>query len=463
MTFALRPYQQDLISQARGLMQKGCRSLIITSPTGSGKTVLTAHMLATAASKGLTSWFVVHRKELIDQSVATFRAVGVPHGITAAGYPDGRRHQIQIASVQTLANRMSKLTPPGLIIYDESHHTAAKTWSAIHASFPRAFHVGLTGTPERLDGKGLRPFFSEMIHGPSVRWLIENKFLSPYRLYAPSSADISGVHTRAGDYAKDELATAMGKSSVTGDAIDHYKRLGNGKRALAFLYSIEASQAFVLKAKAAGISAAHVDGETPRWERDLRMKQFRDGSLTLLANVDLFGEGVDVPALEVMIELRPTASLVIWLQHCGRALRMSPGKEHAIILDHAGNSQRHGLPDAIRSWSLDGKAARLKQDGDIPKAKRCPGCYGMIESFHAKCPFCGHEFTGSGGREVEERDGELVEVRQEVDTDKLKARQEQGAARTEAELIALGEARGYKRPRLWARHILMSRRRRVMA
>src|SRR5688572_4994734 len=207
----IRPYQQTIIDSARVLMTQGEKSLLIQAPTGSGKTVLATRMLEAAFSKGLVAWFMCHRKEIIEQTSETFREVGLPHAIAAAGYPEVRQPRIQLASIQTMGRRHTRYRAPNLIIFDEAHHCAAGTWTKIYEMFPDAFKVGLTATPQRLDGRGLRTYFSQMILGPKVAWLIEQGYLSNYRLFAPSQIDTSGILTRAGDFAIEQLAAAADK------------------------------------------------------------------------------------------------------------------------------------------------------------------------------------------------------------------------------------------------------------
>jgi DNA repair protein RadD len=452
----LRPYQEEIVLKARSLMQQGVKSMLIQSPTGSGKTLLTAHMLGTAARKQMASWFIVHRRELVKQSIKAFGEVGVNHGVISANFFEDLRHPIQIASIQTLARRYHKLTPPKLVIWDECHHIAAGTWAKIRASLPNAFHIGLTATPQRLDGAGLRDFFSEIIHGPSVEWLIENGYLAPYRIFAPGGVSMAGVHTRMGDFVRSEMQTAIDKPTITGDAIKHYRKLSEGKRAVVFCVSIEHSKHVVQQFLAEGINAAHVDGETDPIERDNTLRRFERGEIKILSNVELFGEGFDLPSLETLICLRPTQSLSLWLQMCGRVLRPSPGKTEAIILDHAGNCERHGFPDQEREWSLDGRGERSKGAGDGISVRVCPRCFAAQFSGIPVCKHCGFRFELKP-RQVDEVDGELIEV--DPALIKAQRRREQGTAQTEDDLVKIGIERGYKRPRLWARHVWMGRKR----
>ena len=452
MSFNLRPYQQYIILQARHLIRQGARSILIQSPTGSGKTALTAHMLGTSSSKGIQSFFICHRVELIRQSMQTFDAVGIPFGVEAAGFPPDRRQLVQICSIQSLARRLDKVKTPKLIVWDECTHIASKSWAAVHKHYSDAIHIGLTATPQRLDGKGLGDWFTHMVQGPSVSELIKQGYLSPYKAYAPSTVDTSGLHIRMGDYAKDELAKVMDKPTITGDAVSHYKKLAMGKRAIVFCASIDHSHHVVSQFRAAGIPSEHVDGETDRHVRAEAMKRFQQGQTWVISNVDLFSEGVDVPAMEAVIMLRPTASLSLCLQQMGRGLRPSEGKT-AIILDHVGNLHRHGLPDDDREWTLEGRG-KSKQGQSATPVRTCPKCFAVVKAAVTKCQYCGYVFEVEG-REVEEREGELVEV----DPEQLRRERlrEQGQVKGFDELVALGKKRGYRHAYAWAKNVMQAR------
>lgn len=456
----LRPYQTEAIDKMRSLMKEGCRSILYQGATGSGKTLLTAHMLHTAAKKGMRSWFVVHRKELIDQSVRAFKLEGLQYGIIAAGYGRDRSKLVQIASIGTLVRRLAEYRAPSLIVWDECHHIAAKSWRDTYSAFPRAYHVGLTATPQRLDGQGLGQYFQTLISGPSVSWLIENGFLSKYRLYAPATVDLSQVHRRMGDYAKDELNKAMDKPKITGSAVEHYKKYAAGKRAIVFAVSIEHSKHIVEEFRKAGYNAEHVDGETPAEERSRIVERFREGNIQILSNVELFGEGFDIPAVEVAILLRPTESLGLYLQQCGRSLRPFDGKQTAILLDHVGNVGRFGLPDQDREWSLEGRD-KSKGDGEAP-VRICPVCFGAQRPV-PRCIFCGAPFPLKP-REIQTVSGDLKEIdsAQQLAL-KLRWKREQGQSKGFHELVELGKSRGYKRPHAWAAMVMKGRREKVLS
>jgi DNA repair protein RadD len=470
----LRPYQTDIIESTRKLMLAGRKSMVLCSPTGSGKTALTAHMLGTSSSRGIRSLFLVHRRELIRQSMRTFDTVGVRYGVIARGFAEDPRSLVQIASVQTLSRRLHLQKPPGLIVYDEAHHTAAGTWNKIYKAFPDAYHIGLTATPERTDGKGLRDWFSEIVHGPSVEWLIEEGFLVGYKLFAPGTVDLSHVKKYMGDFKQSEVVREVDKPTITGSAIREYLKTSSGKRAVVFCASIGHSKHVVEQFRSAGISAAHVDGETDPAQRDSLLKSFAENRIKVLSNVELFGEGFDLPELDCVIMLRPTHSLGLYLQQVGRVLRpnyksgydlsttqgrlnaiKNSLKPYAVILDHVGNVERHGLPDELRKWSLDGRDARKsKSTASEMRIRICEQCFAALPPALSQCPHCLFVFERTG-RTIEETEGELVEI--DPASLKRKKMAEQAKAQTLQDLYEIGKARGYKRPWGWAKHIINSR------
>lgn len=454
MSLALRPYQAEIYNRAKTLLREGRRTLLIQSPTGSGKTVLVAHMLKNAKDKGYNAWFVVHRRELVKQSILTLgESAGLPVGIVAAGFPGNRHEQLQVCSVQTLAKRRHLLAAPNLIVWDECHHVAATSWGAIHHNYPNAVHIGLTATPERLDGTGLNAWFEDLVTGPSVASLIADGWLSPYRLFAPGGPDLSDVHNVAGDYNKKELAVAMAKSSVTGDALTHYQKYAMGRRAIVFMWSIESSIDMAKKFNEAGIPAEHIDGTTDDVARDAAIQGFRDGKIKILCNVEIISEGFDLPAIEAAFLLRPTKSLALYLQQVGRALRPSPGKDQALIFDHAGNCRMHGLPDDEREWTLEGRVKKRKKEDGCP-VKQCAKCFAVLPAAASACKWCGFKFE-SQARGMEQVDGELAEV--DLEAQRVVRKQEQAKAHSFEDLIRLGQIRGYKNAEKWAQHVWNAR------
>lgn len=454
MTILLRPYQTALIDDTRAALRSS-RSVLIQLPTGGGKTCIIASMLHTVRAKGKRAIFTVHRQELLDQTIQTFREFSLPHGIIAAGYTPYLAQQIQIASIDTLRARLAagwRIPATDLFAIDEAHHAVSKSWSAVKSYFSQAKVIGASATPERLDGRGLNAEFDALVSGPSVAELMEMGFLAPYRAFAPSTPDMQGVHTRMGDYVKSEVADRIDRPTITGDAVAHYLRLARDRRALVFCISIEHSRHVVEKFRSSGVVAWHLDGETDKGERRQAIAAFRRGEIKVLSNVELFGEGFDVPDAEVCIMLRPTKSLAMYLQQVGRVLRPALGKT-AMILDHAGNIARHGLPDDDRAWSLEGREARNRDSDSAPPVRQCPKCYACHRPAPV-CPSCGWNYEIKA-REVEHVDGSLEEI--DVEMQRIAHVREQAAAHTVEALIELGRKRGYKQPEKWAAHLWTAR------
>ncbi|WP_127075980.1 DEAD/DEAH box helicase [Rhodomicrobium lacus] len=464
MAFALRPYQAQLITDTRDALRE-VKSVLVQLPTGGGKTAIAAYMAGSAAKRRKRVVFGCHRRELIKQTMKTFQKVGIPFGVIAADFTPDPRQPIQIASIPTLAKRLDRYPAPDLYVPDEAHHAGAATWAEVIDSFARrgTKTVGLSATPERLDGTGLGRWFDTMVHGPSTAWLIENGFLSPYRLFAPGTIDVTGIKRMAGDFNKAALEERASTSAITGNAVEHYARFARGRRAMVFCVSIKHSMSVVERFQAAGFRAAHIDGKSEN--RDELIAAFETGQIQILCSVDLVSEGFDLPALECAILLRPTQSLALYLQQVGRALRTHPGKTEAIILDHAGNSlpreqggRGHGLPDEDRIWSLEGRAAKKRaseaDDEESVPTRQCPMCF-RVHAPAPVCPNCGHSYPTTG-RTIEELEGELQEI--DRSSARVERAREQFKAKSLDELIALGKARGMKSPRGWAKHVFRARK-----
>lgn len=434
----LRPYQQDLIDKSRAAMAKGNRRTLVVAPCGAGKTVLASFMAGNHAAQGGNVLFLAHRRELIDQTVRTFESASVP------------MRGVSVMSVQTAARRLLKIQQPTMVILDECHHAMAKTWRRVLDAFPDAWVVGLTATPCRMDGKGLGDIFQAMVQGVTTADLIQQNWLAPYRYIAPPSGiDLTGVRTVRGDFDSRAIAEIVDRPKIVGSAVEQYQRYAPGSQAIAYCASIDHSQHTAEAFAAAGIRAAHIDGNTLAHQRDWIIEQFRKRKIMVLSNVDLLGEGFDVPACDACIMLRPTKSTALYIQQSMRCMRPGEGKT-AIILDHVGNYERHGFPDDDRDWSLDGKKKQ-------PRAKApvvCRHCYGVYDAPPHECPYCGvapERAEIDERREVEQVDGQLREITAEQRREIAKARRvEEAQCRSYDDFMRLAMARGY-RPG-WAYH-----------
>jgi len=363
----------------------------------------------------------------------------------------------------------------GILVHN-CHHAIAGSWRRVVERFASARVLGVTATPERLDGKGLRDVFSDLVRGPEVRDLVRDGHLSAPLYYAPPQhIDMASVQLRRGDYDQKGLESVMDAPKITGDAVDHYRRICAGKPAVVFCVSIAHAEHVAEEFRRAGFRAATIDGTLSPEDRRDRVRSLGNGRLQVLTSCEIINEGFDLPIVSVGILLRPTQSLGLHLQQIGRVLRPAPGKDRAVILDHAGNLARHGLAEDIRDWSLDGAEKRKKKAKaeDTIKTRQCPECF-ACHPWAASCQECGYEYV-TDGRQIEVVGGDLVAIDtrfqqcggcQHVHSrwdascpkcgmvhDAVRARKkEQSRAQTLDELVALGKRRGYANPYGWARH-----------
>lgn len=450
----LRPYQEAFVSDIRASLARH-RHTVAILPTGGGKTGVAAYMAAGARAKKKRIMFTCHRDFLLDQTAEAFEEAGVPFGFVASGRMYNQHALTMIASIDTLKRRLDTVPAPDLLIVDEAVHSAAAGWSRVIEYYQAqgCFTLGLTACSERLAGQPLTPWFRDMVVGPSTAELIDLGYLSKYKAYAPTKVDLSGVHSQAGDYKQKEISNKMDRPSITGDAVKEYRKIAEGRQGLMFCCSIQHSQHVVEAFRDAGFEAVHIGADTDTNTRREMMKDYRAGKIKILSSVDIFNEGFNVPAAAYAGLLRPTKSLSIYLQQCGRVLRKEACKDFAFISDHANNIAFHGLPDEERMWSIQGRE-KGKSGGEktIP-VRSCTECFYSHRPAPC-CPQCGYQYPVQY-REVEEIDGELAEI---VEAERRKdLNREVGMAKSLDALVDIGRARGYKNPGFWAKKILQAR------
>ena len=457
----LRPEQQKALNDVKNAYASGFRAPILCAPTGAGKTFMASKIISSAIKKGKRVWFLVHLNEILEDTATRLSQSGIDFGFIAAGRKMNMLKQVQLVSVQTAARRTFEIYPD-LVIVDECHLAVASTYKKVLQSVGNPFLLGLTGTPRRLDGRGLNEMFDVIIKTQSTRDLIQSGRLAPIKYYAPYVPELKKIKITRGDYALDELKSAMDKTSVTGDTVKHYKEKCDGRRAVAFCVNIEHAQHAAEMFRASGYSAVAISGDSTKEERRSAMDGLRSGKIQVVCNCQLWVAGVDVPNIECVILLRPSKSLTFYLQAIGRGLRLANGKNCLTVLDHAGLIFEHGPPDMEREWSLEAK----KKGSSAPPVRQCPKCFAA----HAPapvCPECGYVYEQKKRFSSDQPvDGELdeIDMRQAAALERLAKRKEmiakkaeQGRAKTLEQLIELGRSRGYKHPVGWARKIMASR------
>ena len=382
--FELRPYQEkfindiheqfcELSTEKKKLGRRG--RVCGVMPCGAGKTLATAYMTKKAAEeKGRRVVFMVHRKELIEQTSKTFTDLEIEHGIIASGVKPNYDLPVQIASVQTLARRLDKIPPPQFLIVDECHHIEAETYKQIVNKWDCVV-LGLTATPVRMGGRTLHDSFDVLVPGSTVNELIQIHCLAEFKYFAPPST-INFQKLRLnefGDFRDDDMSRALDRQDIIGDVVKYYREHADGLQAIVYCVNVHHSKHTSKIFNEAGISAQHIDAKTPSSERRDIIEKFRAGEITVLCNVNLFGEGFDVPNMDCVILTRPTKSFTLYYQQAMRALRPNrndPSKK-AIIIDHVENNTRFPMLDEDIPWSLNPN--KLKGKGIMP-IKTCPEC-----------------------------------------------------------------------------------------
>ncbi len=441
---SLRPYQKQFINDVRAEFRKNHKRIVGVAPCGAGKTIMTGWMIRESARRGKRSIFFVHRHELISQTSETFDRLGVEHGIIAAGTPMQLDLPVQIASVQTLARRLDKIPAPDFLICDECHHILANTYKKIINKWKDAFLVGVTATPQRMGGINLGDVFTSMVEGPSVDELIKLGNLTDFNYFAPETdIDLSHVHTKFGEYVNSELAQVMSSRCIIGDIVAHYKKLAKNKSAICYCVNVNHSKMVSESFLRANIPTAHVDGETPKKEREYLVEDFRQGKIKVLCNAELFSEGFDVPRCQAVILARPTRSLTLYIQQAMRPLR--PDKDDpdkvAVIIDHVQNYLRFGLPNTVHEWSLDPNPPKRHHPAPV---KTCPDCELVVPFATKTCPECGYKFVTEEDEEerLREHEGILSYIQREI----YAARQQRitHAPRSPEDFMEIAKAKNYQ-------------------
>ncbi len=433
MTLSLRPYQLTAVDKARALTAQGIRRVCIVAPTGAGKSVIAAHIAALAAAKGSRVLFLAHRLELIEQLSDKLDLAGLDHGVIQGEHPRRNDLPVQVASVATLIRRA--LSPAELVIVDECHRAPSSSFRKILSSYSGTT-LGFTATPYRLDGRGLAEFFDGCVNVAHIDELIDAGWLVPPVIVAPEEPDVSMVRKVGGDFGQTQLAAVMNRPVLIGNAVETWLRRANGRSSVYFATSLEHSRNVVAAFVAAGVPAEHVDGETPLPERAAILARAASGETLVLCNVGILGEGWDLPRVSCVGQLRPTQSRALYRQMVGRGLRTWGAKSDCLVLDHAGNVFRHGLPTERDEPGLSGTKRRTASVA--MSVRQCPLCYACAPGTAWVCPACAEPFPVRHRPLIATKAGELGEV----------TWKERATPDRRAELLAkwdrIAEERGYK-------------------
>lgn len=441
----LRPYQEKLVAETYSQWDKGVQFVAMVSATGSGKSMTLTAIVAKERDRGQYVLVLAHRQELITQLSDTMGRMEIRHQVIAANkvvrfaakqsmenhgvnYVDPNA-RVMVASVQSMREAkiadLAKLGNKLTVVQDEFHHATkkSKTWGGVLTPLLNAGARGLgpTATPCRADGQGLSRetdgYADVIVEGPSMRWLIDNGYLSQYKIYCPpTDLRLDNVETSktTGDYKEKELKAEIGRSHIVGDIVSHYLKICPGKRGITFTVGVDTAEEVAEEYRKRGVPAIALSGRNADEERVQAIRDLKSGKILQIVNDSLIGEGVDIPAVEVVSFARPTQSYALYAQMFGRALRPFEGKSHAIIIDAVSNVMRHGLPDAPREWSLDRRERRTGKS-EPSTVRVCTACAAVYERFRDACPDCGEPVPKPAQRSGPEFvDGDLYELDPDV-------------------------------------------------
>lgn len=457
----LRNYQSDIYARSLQAWEDGFDNVMTVCATGSGKTKIVAHAAVNHDGPGVG---IAHRGVLVGQISMALAAEGLMHDIIAPravvktivnahmdeygrNYYNPASHW-KIASVDTMPGRAAELSrwirSVTFGFTDEAHHVlSSNKWGRECQRFDNARWMLPTATPERADGKGLGRDYDgiadKIVEGPPMRWLINNGYLTDYIIRAPLPADLdlSDVEVSAsGEYNQKQLRRAVHRSTkIIGNVVDTYRERTPGMLGIVFAVDIEHARALVSEFNTKGVKAELITADHSEEQRREILKRYAARETLVLANVDLFGEGFDLPAIEVVMMARPTASYSLYAQQFGRGLRLMLDKVYHVhwegytpeqrlqiiarsrkpvahIHDHVGNVLHFfGPPDKPREWSLEPRNSRRSGPSDAIPLRVCsnPMCLQPYERFFPRCPYCGMEPPVPAGTTLPEQvDGDIT-------------------------------------------------------
>lgn len=380
---------------------------MLQAPTGSGKTVLAAAIIERAQAKGKRVIFTVPAISLVDQTVQAFAAEGVHDvGVIQASRKQKLHRPVQVASIQTLMRR-PEIPPADLVIVDEAHRVFDFYGEWMNRpEWKRVPFIGLSATPW---SRGLGKLYDDLIIVATTQQLIDEGYLTPFRVYAPSHPDLSQVKIVAGDYHEGQLAEVMSETKLVADVVESWLKHGEGRPTLCFGVDRDHAKLLETEFAAAGVSTAYIDAFTPIAERDEILDRLDAGEIQVVCNVGCLTTGVDRD-VRCIILARPTKSEMLFTQIIGRGLRTKAGKSDCVIIDHTDTHLKLGFVTDIHHEKLDDGKRKAKAEErpreSLPRA--CTQCGFVRQPKIRSCPQCGH--VPETKSKVECDDGELVEL-----------------------------------------------------
>ena len=459
MKLTLRNYQQTIVNNCRDSFKNGYKKLCCVLPCGAGKTAIFCYLayLNTLKKPSNRVLILLHRKELLKQTEDAFKAFQIS------------TDRINIAMIQSFKNTLKTgVEPYSLIIIDECHHATSNSFKAVLSAYSGVPLIGFTATPARLDGKPLGEIFDRLIIGVNYAYLIEHNYLVDYDYFSPDlNFDFSQWKLKSGDFDSVDNALHLDKKAIYGDIL---KYIDLSKKTIIYSPTVDYSKKLESQINehfSARVSA-EFNGKTPQLERDKIIDDFKNDRIKILINVDLIGEGFNVPSCDCVFLLRATQSLTLYIQQAGRALRSDPNNpnKRASIFDFVGNIYRFGFPDAPRAWSLSSTLKNTHKHETVQNSLLIRTCSQCLRSFMPSqmlpkrlCPFCNAPVP-LNVREIQiqnKKELTLIEKNQLIEN-----RRQRGRCRTFQQLKKLGEERGYAHPAQWAYYVLKNRKNKII-
>jgi DNA repair protein RadD len=417
-----REYQTAAIDGLRESLRSGKKRPLLCLPTGGGKSVIFGKMIESIVKNGKTVLWIVHRRNLVFQMRdSLLEHFGIDSGIIMAGVESETDKKVQLCTIQSYGRRLDLealyynrfFINADVVMIDEAHRSVSPTFKSVLKLYSEKIIIGCTATPMRADGRGLGEVFDDIVDVIGVSELTKQGYLCPVRYFVPKSIDLDGVKMSMGDYQVKSLAQKTNQKKLIGDIVENWLKIAENRKTIVFCVNVAHSLAVCEEFKRAGVKAAHLSAKSNDDERDEVFKKMEQGDITVITNVGLYQEGLDVPSLECIVMARPTKSLGLYRQCGGRGLRPEKGKENLLFLDHGNVIETHGLLDWAVEWSLDGKKKAWSKPTreQTKKLVRCRAC-GLTFEGSRVCPDCGTEVKAFG-KKIETIDAELEEMKSE--------------------------------------------------
>lgn len=415
----LRDYQQNGIDRLRDTIRSGKKRPLMVLPTGGGKSHIFGQVISNVLENDKKVLWLVHRRNLVYQMKGILEThFDIHPGIIMAGVDSDTDNPVQLCTIQTYHRRLKIADSPfnrffinaDVLLLDEAHRSVSKTYQDIIENYPDKIIMGCTATAMRADQKGLGEVYDSIVDIVGVKSLTDQGYLSPARYFVPAEIDLDGVKMSMGDYQQAALEKKINKTKLIGDIVENWLKYGEGRPTIVFCVNVKHSISICEAFQKAGVNSEHLDARSSDDERDEAFSAMERGDITVLCNVALYQEGLDVPAVSCIVMARPTKSMGLYRQCIGRGLRVEKGKEDCMVFDHGNVVEEHGFVDEEIEWSLDGKerAWNKKRPEIEKKPVKCRVCNLVFEGANI-CPDCGSPVK-TFGKKVETVDAELKEI-----------------------------------------------------